>query len=238
MRRSRKIPLFGFLALVIACGTPVQQTEKRVEAATPPPSPAKRAVMTEPATDLASRLEAKGAASFFNYMVRPDVVDAFWSEPNSRQNLENLVRDTSASPLARFLACEVLFEKEFLFIGSVGPEVIAPVYTYALQNNLTGLANSWGLLYEHNDVGPVGSNLTTLGQEALPAILELLNDERVLLEYEGSEEATVGNAYKFRIKDFAAYYISKITRKPLAYHADTAARDKAIEALRATLNEP
>ena len=79
--------------------------------------------MTEPATDLASRLEAKGAASFFNYMVRPDVVDAFWSEPNSRQNLENLVRDTSASPLARFLACEVLFEKEFLFIGSVGPEL-------------------------------------------------------------------------------------------------------------------
>ena len=84
-----------------------------------------------------------------------------------------------------------------------------------MQNNLTGFANLWRLLYEQSDTGPVDSKLVTLGKEALPAILLLLLNERIFLEYEGSEEGTVGNAYKFRIKEFAAYYISKILRKPL-----------------------
>ena len=238
LRLIPKNLLVGVSIIMFACCTPFQQKEKHAEGKNTSVSSAKRADMspiTPEPSDLARRLEDKGAVSFFNYMLRPDVVASFWSESNSRQNLENLVRDTSASPLARFLACEVLFDKEFLFIGSVGPEIIAPVYVHALQNNFTGFANTWGLLYEHDDTGPVGSNLVTLGADAVPALIPLLSDERVLLEYKGSEEAIVGNDYKFRIKDFAAYYLSKITRTPILYHEDYAARDQAIDALRATI---
>jgi hypothetical protein len=32
------------------------------------------------------------------------------------------------------------------------------------------------------------------------------------------EEATVGNGYKYRIKDFAAFYLGRITGTPIAFH--------------------
>ena len=49
---------------------------------------------------------------------------------------------------------------------------------------------------------------------------------------DGSKEATVGNGYQYRVKDFAAFYIAKIIDTPIAFHRDPADRDAAIEELR------
>jgi hypothetical protein len=39
--------------------------------------------------------------------------------------------------------------------------------------------------------------------------------------YQGSKEATIGNAYGYRIKDFAAYYIGRILGVPLKYYPES-----------------
>jgi hypothetical protein len=59
-------------------------------------------------------------------------------------------------------------------------------------------------LYEHDDEGAVGSAFLTIGRTAIPALAKLLDDERTNLKYEGSAEATLGNGYGYRTKDFAA----------------------------------
>ncbi len=132
---------------------------------------------------------------------------------------------------ARFLACEVLFERDLGFLAAVGPAAVARIYADALVNDRTGMANSWGLLWEHNDAGPVGERFIELGAESLPALTPLLDDTRAPLTYQGSEAATVGNAYGFRIKDYAAFYAGIVNRTPIPFHADVAERDKAIAQL-------
>jgi hypothetical protein len=116
------------------------------------------------------------------------------------------------------------------------PSRIADIYANALRHNLTGMANSWGLLYEYEDEGPVGSAFLTLGEQSIPALVKLLKDDRAVLKYQGSTEATVGNAYGYRVKDFAAYYLGRILGHPLKYYRDMADRDQQIEGLKKQLN--
>jgi hypothetical protein len=97
------------------------------------------------------------------------------------------------------------------------------------------MANSWGLLYEHQDDGPVGIAFLTIGMKAIQPLCILLSDERTHLKYQGSVEATVGNRYGYRVKDFAAYYIGRITGKPLKYYRDLADRDRQIDQLKQEL---
>lgn len=190
------------------------------------------AVKGSSSDELASKLAGGAYGDLFNYAVREEAVDRVWAEPDSLARLEAVVRDPDAPLQARFLACEVLFDKHFVFASEVGEALVAGIYADALRGNLTGMANSWGLLYEHDDEGPVGIRFIMMGAAAVPALRPLLDDAGTDLVYAGSEEATVGNAYHFRVKDFAAYYLGKIKRVPVAYHADVEARDREIEALR------
>jgi len=66
------------------------------------------------------------------------------------------------------------------------------------------MANSWALLWEVRDEGPLGIRLLMVGDDAIPALRPLLADERESMRYLGSEEATVGNELHYRIKDYAA----------------------------------
>ena len=115
------------------------------------------------------------------------------------------------------------------------PEQIAAVYAQALVDNYTGMANSWGLLYGHEDDGPAGIAFLIIGEKAIPALVKLLDDDAAGPEYQGSEEATVGNGYHYRIKDFVAYYIGRILNKRLKYFPHPADRDKQIEGLKKSL---
>ena len=60
----------------------------------------------------------------------------------------------------------------------------------------------------------------------------LLEDSNGLILYEGSQEATMGNSYQYRIKDIAAFYLSKITNIPIQFYQDFEKRDAEIERLK------
>ncbi|MCH2044851.1 MAG: hypothetical protein MK212_12100 [Saprospiraceae bacterium] len=171
----------------------------------------------------------------FNYMVREEVATKAWKDAGY-DKLVAVVKDELAPMKARFFACEILDIKQFTYHKDVPKKMIAEIYAKALANNYTGYANSWGLLYKHNDEGTTGIIFLELWDKALPALIPLLDNDTQYL-YAGSEEATVGNAYRFRVKDFAAYYIGKITRIPVVYHESHEARDKEIEALKEALKD-
>jgi hypothetical protein len=190
---------------------------------------------THRTNELARKLTAGEYGLLFYYPQHEMTIERIWSEPGNPESLEELVKDSSAPGKARFIAAEVLFARDVFFINRVGKPLVARLYTEALTKGYTGHANAWGLLWEHDDVGEVGSRFLVLGEEAIPALAELLADDTVIDSYEGSEEATVGNRYRFRGKDFAAYYISKITNHPVPFHLNHAERDTEIERLKGFL---
>lgn len=147
--------------------------------------------------------------------------------------LKAIVIDEKAPTKARLLACEVLIKNEFTFLRDEEVKIdrVAAIYTNALVNNTTGMANSWGFLYE-----PIGIMLVMLGEEAIPELVKLLDNETIH-RYHGSEEATVGNGYQFRVKDFAAYYICRIKNIEAIYHKTHAAQDTEIEKLKVFLEK-
>lgn len=183
----------------------------------------------------AKKLEAREFGEFFIYPMHDETIENVWSDSRNHHLLDDILNDPTISHEAKFLACEILFKKDILFMRRHAPEEVAEIYAKALSNNLTGMANSWGLLYEHEDEGTVGGAFLTIGEKAIPALAKLLNDERTTLKYQGSAEATLGNEYRYRIKDFAAYYIGRITGNPLKYYADFPDRDDQINTLKNNL---
>lgn len=183
----------------------------------------------------AQKLTEREFGEFFIYPMHDETIDEIWSDPSRHQLLDNVLDDPASSDEAKFLACEVFFKKDILFMQRHSPEKVAEIYAKALSNDFTGMANSWGLLYEHQDEGTVGIAFLTIGARAIPALSKLLDDDRTHLTYEGSIEATVGNGYGYRIKDFAAYYIGRILGTPLKYYPSLADRDEQINALKKQL---
>ena len=59
------------------------------------------------------------------------------------------------------------------------------------------------------------------------------DDRRVY--YAGSQEATFGNSYRYRVKDLAAFYISQIGNSPFEVDEAPRKRDEEIEKLKNTL---
>ena len=173
---------------------------------------------------------------FFNYAIQDEIISTVWAEAGGVTPLKAIVINEEAPTKARLLACQVLMKREFTFLRDedVKAEQVAAIYADALVNNTTGMANSWGLLYEHDDDGPIGNMLVLFGEEAIPELIKLLDDETIHL-YHGSETATVGNGYQFRVKDFAAYYICEIKNIKAVYHETHAARDEEIEKLKTLL---
>jgi hypothetical protein len=121
------------------------------------------------------------------------------------------------------------------FLGRVDGRVVAEVYAEALAKNYAGHANVWGLLWENDQPGPVGVRFLMLGEAAVPALRGLLDNETLVDWYAGSEEATIGNAAQYRVKDFAAYYLGDLLRRPIPFHRDLAGRDLEIAKLREAL---
>ena len=160
---------------------------------------------------------------------------------NEERTLEEIVRRVQATP----------FDKEIILVNDCSKDGTAAlleklakeqsnvrVFHHA-QNMGKGGAlatggwvagNAWGLLYDLEDVGPSGRHLLALGEAAIPALLGLIDRTEVVL-YEGSEEATIGNDRAYRVKDVAAYFVARLSGRPLGFHPDPAARDRAIEVL-------
>lgn len=164
--------------------------------------------------------------------------DRLWTD--SAAALEALVRDPDEDAQARFLAAELLFLRRPDFPPVDLRPLLAPVYAEALAQSATPVgpwrlvANQWGLLWAGDDTGTVGRHLLALGADAIAPLRPLLDDGRRVL-YEGSREATSGNARAYRIKDVAAYYLGRLVGKPVRFHQDHAARDREIAALSESL---
>jgi hypothetical protein len=157
---------------------------------------------------------------------------AIWEPPNAPAQLAQLVLDDSASDEARFLAAEILFRKQENFPPQDSKERLGRLYAIALQNAQSG--NLWGLP-GYLDSLPA-EHYVSLGESALATLMPLLDDEREVL-YEGSREATYGNSYRYRVKDFAAFYISQILDIPYEVHVEPTERDAEIEPLRSDMPE-
>lgn len=191
--------------------------------------------------ELADKLVESGYEGLFLYGDESEI-DAIWNEPGNPERLQALISDDAISWPARFLAAEILFAKKEDFQTKEMLMPLAAIYAHALAQ--TGVstdgayfpANIWGFLYELDDPGEVGQHFIDLGEAAIPELKSLLdNDDYVL--YEGSREATVGNQYNYRIKDFAAFYISKIKHTSIIFHQDLGKRDREIEKLKHTLSD-
>jgi hypothetical protein len=194
--------------------------------------------MTADTTGLAHKLLAGTYGIFFYYPQHEMTISRIWSEPGNAAALEALVRDVAAPEKARFLAAEVLFANDGFFVDRVGRPLVAELYTQALRNMYTGHANAWGLLWLNHTVGEVGSRFLVLGDAAVPGLRKLLDAVAVVASYQGSEEATLGNCARYRLKDFAAYYLARITRHPIPFHRDPVERDTEIARWREAIARP
>ncbi|MCP4366859.1 MAG: hypothetical protein GY797_01910 [Deltaproteobacteria bacterium] len=191
---------------------------------------------------LKERLIEIGYPRLFMYEEH-NLADSIWEDGKNVEQLKSIIFSASSSTHAKFLAAEVFrhFEVE-LNTQSYG--ILAEAYAYALEHtsadreNIVQLnGNLWGLLYEENDAGYLGMRFIKFGHAAIPTLIKLLNDNASRILYEGSEEATIGNAYQYRIKDFAAFYISKIKNIPIKFYQDFEKRDKEIERLKDLFRE-
>jgi hypothetical protein len=201
----------------------------------PPMTSDRNKIMQTQISDLAHKLTTGAYGDFFVSSAPDHTIERVWADPQNRPVLEALVADAGQSMAARFLAAEVLFTRDFTFTARVGAALVGEIYARALEQNLTGMANSWGLLYEQRDAGPVGIRFVMLGEPAVPALSRLLDNDSAQLVYAGSKEATVGNGYRYRVKDFAAYYLGEIRRVPVMFHQELAARDHEIARLKEQL---
>lgn len=168
-------------------------------------------------------------------------LDSIWKDGVYQQNLEHIINSENSSLLVKFLAAEVLEHYDIKLPKEHNGE-LAKVYSYALENTsiengndvqLNG--NLWGFLYEHNDLGYLGKKIVLLDTVAIPSLIQLLSKNGRIL-YEGSQEAMLGNSYQYRIKDFAAFYISKIKDIPIKFYQDIEKRDQEIERFKQRLD--
>lgn len=124
----------------------------------PPTNPVANTTMSQSNSSLAERLDQDHYGDFYNYAQQEQIIQQVWAEAGGVAPLKAVVLDEKASTKARLIAHEILLKKEFTYMREedVDIKVIAQIYATALAENTTGMANSWGLLYEHDDMGPVG----------------------------------------------------------------------------------
>lgn len=171
-------------------------------------------------TDLADRLLALGYDGLFLRLT--PAAATLWREPGAPEALAAIATDPTAPAQARFLAAEVI-------AGATGRQPDAALAaTYAAVLRETDSPNIWGLPGELDT--PPARHLLAMGVAALPPLRALLADHR-RLTYAGSEEATVGNAAAWRVRDFAASMIAAISGARFDSGASPAARDAAIRRL-------
>ena len=170
------------------------------------------------------------------------ILDKLWNHGEKRDLLKKVIQSEMTSKKSKFLAATILFEFNDIMDKELH-ENLSNVYAYALRhtsekfdNDMQLNANLWGFLFEEDDLGTLGMQYVSFGDLAMPSLIKLLNDSDDEIYYEGSEEATLGNDYQYRVKDFAAFYISKIKDIPITFYQDFEKRDAEIKRLQEILD--
>jgi hypothetical protein len=183
---------------------------------------------------LAKRLMSIGYTELFH---RPTdhSARALSSGADSIRKLERLALDPEMPTLARFLGAEILFDYMPGFPPPSARPDLASVYATALAANFTQIANPWGLPGELD--GRVGRHVIELGSDAIASFSRLLADGTPII-YGGSKDATVGNSYRYRVRDVAAFLISQVSEIGFGVAHDPAVRDRDIERMGRMLGLP
>ncbi|HYB42968.1 MAG TPA: hypothetical protein VEL75_14420 [Candidatus Methylomirabilis sp.] len=184
--------------------------------------------MTQATNELARTLLSFGHVGLFMGL-DATALDRMWSEPGAPERLRELILDDAADPEARFLAAEVLFARASGFPPGDLKPALASIYTRAMGS--TEVANPWGL---PGEIDGAGQHLLQLGDAVVAPLMHMLQDERPRV-YAGSKDATVGNSFGYRVKDLAAFYLSRLLNLPYLVHQRPSERDLEIDALRAAL---
>jgi hypothetical protein len=179
---------------------------------------------------LVRRLEELGYLELFHRAGDPAA--ALRGEPGGRGCLRELMLDEEAPGRARFLAAEVLAAGDAGAVSPADATALAPVYAAALANGWTEWGNAWGIPGEVE--GPAAAHLAALGGAAVAPLAALLGDERPV-RYSGSQVATLGNAFRFRVKDLALALIRRIRGERVEVHEDPAERDREVGRMQAEL---
>jgi hypothetical protein len=193
---------------------------------------------------LAEQLTQLGYSKLFQ-LGEHSLADSIWEDGKNYQNLLEIVSKNDYDDYARLLASEILFLKQKDYPTKDLEYILAYIYTKALfitgdnakSFRLSG--NLWGFMYHtdklgFNDNGILGNHLLNTKKKALPYLLKLLDDTEIIF-YEGSQEATLGNSLKYRVKDAVAYFIGKIMKISVQFYENPVDRDKEIEKLKLQL---
>jgi hypothetical protein len=181
--------------------------------------------------DLAEELSELGYLELF-LRLDDTMLDELWRRPGAPEGLRQLALHSDTPSLDSFLAAEVLSTRDPTFPAPADRGVLALLYAEALRENMTGMANPWGLPGQLD--GPVATHVLALSAAAVPAFTALL-DDGTQLRYSGSKEATYGNSYSYRVKDKAAELIAELIGAPNPVHLDPQDRDAQIDLLRQRL---
>ena len=198
----------------------------------------------EPAEQVADDLGRAGYAGLFLAGDRSSH-GSLWRDGENREALEEIVKGERYGDLERVLASEVLYRHGDSDPPEGWEDTLGRVYARALSITGTGdrpivlTGNLWGFMYHSDqsgvqDYGPLGAHLLEAGPAAVPHLVPLLDDPASLF-YEGSQEATLGNSLRYRVKDAAAYYLGKLTGVPVAFHEQPQERDAEIDRLKAAV---
>lgn len=197
--------------------------------------------MQETTDSLAARLDSLGYEALFLRGPR-SLAPELWDSGSKEKALQDIARDDAAPLRSRFLAMELLVANGVETLEVLGARQAGRIYTEALTMSQGSGAemwqlagNNWGFLAYDGSVGPFGEKLLQIGEEAVPFLLDLLDNADLLL-YEGSQEATLGNALAYRKKDAAAYLICRIVGLDWPMLESHEARDAAIDALKSRLD--
>jgi hypothetical protein len=193
---------------------------------------------------IANQLTEIGISTLFQY-IESTKINFIWQDGQNKTALLNIVLKVDYDDYTRLLASEILFLKDKNYPAESMHEVLAYIYAKALfisgdtSKSFRISGNFWGFMYFSdengiNDFGIIGTHLMTTKDKAIPYLVKLLTNSEILF-YEGSQDATIGNGLKYRVKDAAAYYIGKISGIPVKYHENFAERDLEIERLKEKL---
>lgn len=172
-----------------------------------------------------------GYSRIFHDHVLGDRAIAFYEASDKGSGLSRIVTDSAAPGPARFLSAEILWRYDPAAFLKFEKATLLSVYENAFLNNFTGVMGHWGFNNSDDDLGELGSRFVELcslsdaplrkwlDNETKVQFAKIFPDRGALYPIKDSD---------WRIKDFAALYLSRIHRIPIDLSEEVEKRDLAI----------
>jgi hypothetical protein len=159
--------------------------------------------------------------------------------------LQAIITSKKTSKKGTFVAASVFLHLQQSINSNSLPQV-AQIYADLLKYSgrlnsptiYSLLGSHWGVLYTERYIkgkrttysyaGRAGEQLIQIGKPAIPPLIKLLRDNHAHFSYEGGE-GSESMMYEYRVKDFAAFFLSKITKVPWQFYRNKKKRDREIE---------